>query len=148
MKTYIVIVLGVVLFCVGAFFAVIDHVDTSWPRVPGKVIGTRVVNDTKAPIVEYTATETTFQVISSDRPLIGSFQTGKTLVVAYNPDSPGEAKIPASGFLSALPWSLIAAGAVLVVGGDIMRKRLQDGRMHDMGPADASDSSDESVHQV
>ena len=145
MKPYILIGLGVLIFGAGAAFAVINHVDTSWPRVSGKVIGTRVVNESTSPIVEYDASGTKFQVISSDQPLMGSYQTGKTLVVAYNPSSPGEAKIPASGFLSTVTWVFMAAGAVLVVAGSILRRRLQD---IESDETDSTDPVDETVHQV
>jgi hypothetical protein len=145
MKSYIFIALGVLVFGAGAAFAVINHVDTSWPRVSGKVIDTRDMNQTTSPLVEYEASGTKFQVISSDQPLMGSFGSGKSLVVAYNPNSPGEVKIPASGILSAMTWFLIAAGAVLVLIGSIIRKRQQDDDSDDMDP---SDSVDEDIHQV
>lgn len=144
MKSYIFIGLGVLVFGAGAAFAVINHVDSSWPRVSGKVIGTRVVNESASPIVEYDASGTKFQVISSDQPLMDSFQKGKTLVVAYNPNSPGEAKIPASGLLSTLTWLLIAAGAVLVLVGSILRKRQRD---QDALDDDLENEQDESIDQ-
>ena len=145
MKYYIFIALGVLIFGAGVALAVINHVDLSWPRVSGKVIGTRVVNDNASPVVEYDTNGTKFQVIASDRPVIGSFRSGNSLVVAYNPNSPGEVKIPASGILSALTWLLIAVGAVLAMAGGIICKRRQDKYPDEQGPAD---SVEDAAHQV
>ena len=145
MKYYILIALGVLVFGVGAALAVINHVDSSWPRVSGKVIGTRVVNDNASPVVEYDTNGTKFQVIASDQPVIGSFRSGKSLVVAYNPNSPGEVKIPASGTLSAVTGLLISVGSVLTVTGGIIRKRRQDKYADEQGSADPVEDA---AHQV
>lgn len=147
MKRYVVGFIGVVLCCLGVFFVVSNYVDGNWPRVGGTVIGAREIGGVRSPVVEYEALGTTFQVISGDQPLFGNYDTGQKLRVAYNPGSPGEAAIVASGFLAGISWCLLASGALMIMAAVALHKRSQQDQADDE-LSDSDDSPDPSNRHI
>ena len=141
--------IGAVVLCLGAFFLVSNYVDGSWPRVAGTVVGSRNVAGVSSPVVEYEAMGTKFQVISSKQPLFANIETGEKRQIAFNPNSPGEAKIVQSGFLAAMPWLLVGTGAAMILTTIVLHKRLQN-ESHDEADLSGSEQAedDKPTYQV
>lgn len=94
-------------------------INSSWPRIEGKVVALGQSQDTHgnltyAPTVQYTVSGVSHEVQAGvgtgSHPVLGS-----SMQVAYDPNDPMQAKVVQGGFVGVMPWLFMLIGAGFLV---------------------------------